>query len=129
MVYRVEEVETPALLHAWYKTLQLISMLDPVKIIPGHLERGWSLDARADLAHTRRYLDLFAEKVTYAETKPQVQDLFDFFHGEFPHCKENIDFFLGHLSNQYGAGGHVWEENRHHGVGKRTLDGLNGYWF
>ncbi|BDD62980.1 hypothetical protein MPDQ_002382 [Monascus purpureus] len=125
----VEEVETPALLQAWNKTLDLITLLDPIKIIPGHLERGWELDAQADLAHTKKYLKLFAEKVTYAKTKPKVQDLFDFFKNEFPQCKENLDFFLGHLSNQYGEGGKVWEENRHHHVDKRTLEGLNGYWF
>jgi len=25
----------------------------------------------------------------------------------------NLDFFLGHLSNRFGKGGQVWEENRH----------------
>lgn len=29
----------------------------------------------------------------------------------------NLDFFLGHLSNNFGEGGEVWEENRHHNVG------------
>ncbi|RLL95292.1 hypothetical protein CFD26_103238 [Aspergillus turcosus] len=125
----VEEVETPALLEAWNKTIALISALEPVKVIPGHLEPGWELDAKADIAHTQKYLDLFAEKVTYAPTKPQVQDLYDSFKDAFPQCQQNLDFFLGHLSNQFGEGGKVWEENRHHDVGKRTIEGLTGYWF
>ncbi|RHZ58410.1 MBL fold metallo-hydrolase [Aspergillus thermomutatus] len=125
----VEEVETPALLEAWNKTIALISALEPAKVIPGHLEPGWELDAKADIAHTQKYLHLFAEKVTYAQTKPQVQDLFDFFKDAFPQCQQNLDFFLGHLSNQFGEGGKVWEENRHHDVGKRTIEGLTGYWF
>ncbi|EAW12430.1 MBL fold metallo-hydrolase [Aspergillus clavatus NRRL 1] len=125
----VEEVETPALLDAWNKTIALISALDPVKVIPGHLEPDWELDAKADIAHTQKYLDLFAEKVTYAETKPTVQDLFDTFKNAFPECQQNLEFFLGHLSNQFGEGGKVWEENRHHDVGKRTIEGLTGYWF
>ncbi|KAH1307148.1 hypothetical protein KXX11_004409 [Aspergillus fumigatus] len=125
----VEEVETPALLDAWKKTIALIAALQPVKVIPGHLEPGWELDAQADIAHTQKYLDLFAEKVTYAPTKPQVQELYDFFQGAFPQCQQNLDFFLGHLSNQFGEGGKVWEENRHHDVGKRTIEGLTGYWF
>ncbi|KAF7114152.1 hypothetical protein CNMCM5793_007730 [Aspergillus hiratsukae] len=125
----VEEVETPALLEAWNKTIALISALEPVKVIPGHLEPGWELDAKADIAHTQKYLDLFAEKVTYAPAKPQVQDLYDFFKDAFPQCQQNLDFFLGHLSNQFGEGGKVWEENRHHDVGKRTIEGLTGYWF
>ncbi|KAF7177636.1 hypothetical protein CNMCM7691_005997 [Aspergillus felis] len=125
----VEEVETPALLDAWNKTIALISALKPVKVIPGHLEPGWELDAEADIAHTQKYLDLFAEKVTYAPTKPQVQDLYDFFKNAFPQCQQNLDFFLGHLSNQFGEGGKIWEENRHHDVGKRTIEGLTGYLF
>ncbi|KAL4927997.1 MBL fold metallo-hydrolase [Aspergillus undulatus] len=125
----VEEVETPALLEAWNKTLSLIAALQPSKLIPGHMETGWDLNAKEDLAHTQRYLDLFRDKITYAPKKATVQELFDFFKNEFPQCKENLDFFLGHLSNQYGEGGTVWEENRHHNVGARTVEGLNGYWF
>ncbi|CBF75876.1 hypothetical protein AN3565.2 [Aspergillus nidulans FGSC A4] len=125
----VEEVETPALLEAWNKTLRLIAALQPTKLIPGHMETGWELDAQEDLAHTQRYLDLFSEKVTHAPKKASVQELFDFFKGQFPQCTENLEFFLGHLSNQYGEGGQVWEENRHHNVGVRTVEGLNGYWF
>lgn len=127
--YRVEEVETPALLEAWNKSLDVISGLKPTKITPGHIEPGWELDAEADLTHTKKYLSVFGQKVTYAPAKPQVQELYDFFQNEFNQCKENLDFFLGHLSNQFGEGGQVWEENKHHAVHKRTLEGLNGYWF
>ncbi|KAJ5704493.1 hypothetical protein N7536_000182 [Penicillium majusculum] len=125
----VEEVETPALLQAWTKTVDLISALEPAKLIPGHMESGWPLDTQADLIHTKRYLSLFGDKVTYAPTKPQVQELYDYFQNAFPQCKENLDFFLGHLSNQFGEDGQVWEENRHHAVDKRTVKGLNGYLF
>ncbi|GIK05513.1 hypothetical protein Aspvir_009626 [Aspergillus viridinutans] len=125
----VEEVEPPALLDAWNKTIALISALKPVKVIPGHLEPGWELDAKADIAHTQKYLDLFAEKVTHAPTKPQVQDLYDFFENAFPQCQQNLDFFLGHLSNHFGEGGKIWGENRHHDVGKRTIERLTGYLF
>ncbi|KAG2419182.1 hypothetical protein HFD88_003977 [Aspergillus terreus] len=109
----VEEVETPALLEAWNKTLKLIEALQPKKLIPGHMEAGWELNAKEDLAHTKKYLDLFSQKITYAPKKASVHELFEFFKDEFPQCKENLDFFLGHLSNQYGEGG----------------QGLNGYWF
>ncbi|KAL4982643.1 beta-lactamase-like protein [Aspergillus falconensis] len=125
----VEEVETPALLEAWNKTLRLIAALQPTKLIPGHMEAGWELNAQDDLAHTQRYLDLFREKIAHAPKKASVQELFDFFKAQFPQCTENLEFFLGHLSNQYGEGGQVWEENRHHDVGARTVEGLNGYWF
>lgn len=125
----MEEVETPALLQAWVRTLELITALEPVKLIPGHMEIGWELDCQADLAHTKKYLGLFGEKVTYAPTKARVQELFDYFKNAFPQCEQNLEFFLGHLSNQFGEGGQVWEENRHHAVDKRTLKGLNGYLF
>ncbi|OQE36787.1 hypothetical protein PENCOP_c011G04459 [Penicillium coprophilum] len=125
----VEEVETPALLQAWTKTVDLISALEPVKLIPGHMESGWPLDTQADITHTRKYLDLLGEKVIYAPTKPQVRELYDYFQNAFPQCKENLDFFLGHLSNQFGEGGQPWKENRHHAADKRTAEGLNGYLF
>ncbi|PYI12396.1 Metallo-hydrolase/oxidoreductase [Aspergillus sclerotiicarbonarius CBS 121057] len=70
----VEELESPALLEAWLKTLDMIEQLHPVKIIPGHMEAGWELNAEADLAHTRRYLRLFGEKVTYAPEKLGVRE-------------------------------------------------------
>ncbi|KAJ5153645.1 uncharacterized protein N7500_009084 [Penicillium coprophilum] len=125
----VEEIETPALLQAWTKTVDLISALEPVKLIPGHMESGWPLDTKADIFHTRKYLDLLGEKVIYASTKPQVRELYDNFQNAFPQCKKNLEFFLGHLSNQFGEGGQPWEENRHHAADKRTVEGLNGYLF
>lgn len=88
-ICRVEEVETPQLLDAWVKTLDLIEALSPKTIIPGHLEEGWKLDAKADLEHCRKYLDLFGEKVTYARTKPQVDDLFETFKDAFPHVSSD----------------------------------------
>lgn len=126
----MEEVETPQLLDAWIKTLDLIEALNPVQIIPGHLEQGWKLDAKADLEHNRKYLDLFGEKVTHAKKKPQVDELFETFKQAFPEvcdsqptlqgrttraanidaqADKNLDFFLGHLSNTHGEGGEVWE--------------------
>lgn len=111
----------------------MIDHLHPQKIIPGHMEEGWELDVKADLDHTRRYLRLFAEKVTYASgsggSKPSVQELYDTFREAFPECRENLDFFLGHMANRFGQGGKVWEENRHEDVGERTFEDLNGYWF
>jgi hypothetical protein len=59
---------------------------------------------------------LFGEKVNYASTNLQVQELFEYFENVFPQCEENLDFFLAHLSNKFGEGGQVWEENRHHVV-------------
>ncbi|GKZ84826.1 hypothetical protein AnigIFM56816_010381 [Aspergillus niger] len=129
----VEELESPALVQSWLKTLDMIDHLHPQKIIPGHMEEGWELDVKADLDHTRRYLRLFAEKVTYASGsgggKPSVQELYDTFREAFPECRENLDFFLGHMANRFGQGGKVWEENRHEDVGERTFEDLNGYWF
>ncbi|KAK6439442.1 hypothetical protein LTR95_004349 [Oleoguttula sp. CCFEE 5521] len=125
----VEEIETKAILEAWYKTLDLIEALKPEKVIAGHLENGWELDAKADLAHNRKYLDLFAEKITYAKKKPQVDELFQTFKDAFPDADQNLDFFLGHLSNQFGEGGKVWEENRHHNVSARTKEQLEAYYF
>ncbi|KAK0921674.1 hypothetical protein LTR57_008471 [Friedmanniomyces endolithicus] len=126
----VEEVETPQLLDAWFKTLDLIEEgLRPEKVIPGHIEKGWELDAKADLAHARKYLQFFAEKVTYAKEKPGVDELYKTFKDAFPQADKNLDFFLGHLSNQFGEGGKVWEENKHHNVGARTKEQLEAYYF
>ncbi|TKA41805.1 hypothetical protein B0A54_08231 [Friedmanniomyces endolithicus] len=81
----VEEVETPQLLDAWFKTLDLIEEgLRPEKVISGHVEQGWELDAKADLAHARKYLQFFAEKVTYAKKKPGVDELYKTFKDAFP---------------------------------------------
>lgn len=77
----------------------------------------------------KKYLSLFGEKVTYAPKKPQVAELFSFFKESFPQATKNLDFFLGHLSNQFGEGGQVWEENRHQDAGRRTSEQLQGYWF
>ncbi|KAF3385719.1 hypothetical protein DPV78_012531 [Talaromyces pinophilus] len=125
----VEEVESPALLEAWQKTIQLIEHLNPLRLIPGHIERGWEPDVAADLAHMKKYLSLFGEKVTFASQKATVDELYEFFKNNFPQANKNLDFFLGHLSNQFGEGGKVWEENRHQGAGERKKESLQGYWF
>ncbi|KAH6724307.1 beta-lactamase-like protein [Leptodontidium sp. 2 PMI_412] len=122
-----EEIETPQILHAWQNVLTLVESLAPTKIIVGHLDRGWTLDAAADLAHNKKYLALFQEKIQNAEKKPQVKEIYETFKDAFPEADKNLDFFLGHLSNQFGEGGEVWEENRHHEVGKRTREGLEGF--
>lgn len=87
------------------------------------------MDAAADLAHNRKYLDLFAETITFAKQKPAVEELFQTFKNAFPQADKNLGFFLGHLSNQFGEGGKVWEENRHHSVGARTREQLEAYYF
>jgi len=33
------------------------------------------------------------------------------------------------MSNQFGEGGKIWEENRHHNVGARTQNDLEGFVF
>ncbi|KAH7419410.1 beta-lactamase-like protein [Cadophora sp. MPI-SDFR-AT-0126] len=122
-----EEIETPQILHAWQNTLNLVESLSPTKIIVGHLESGWELDAAADLAHNKKYLSLFQEKIQNAKKKPPVKEIYDTFKDAFPQADKNLDFFLGHLSNQFGDGGEVWEANRHHEVAKRTKEGLEGF--
>ncbi|PVH89513.1 Metallo-hydrolase/oxidoreductase [Cadophora sp. DSE1049] len=122
-----EEIETPQILHAWQNTINLVESLSPTKIIVGHLESGFKLDAAADLAHNKKYLSLFQEKIQNAKKKPQVKEIYDTFKDAFPQADRNLEFFLGHLSNQFGEGGEVWEENRHHEVGKRTREGLEGF--
>ncbi|KAK5170291.1 uncharacterized protein LTR77_004878 [Saxophila tyrrhenica] len=123
----VEEIETPQIYDAWVKTLDLIEALNPSKVIPVHIESGWELDAKADLAHNRKYLDLFASKVTHAKKKPSDDELFQTFKNAFPQvrsafvtvsrfvwrpmgfwqAKKNLDFFLGHLSTTHGEGDEV----------------------
>lgn len=125
--FRVEEVETEAILQAWMKTLDVIEALKPLILIPGHLESGWTPDAQADLEHNRKYLKLFAEKVTYAPEKLPVDELFKIFKDAFPQADKNLEFFLGHLSNQFGQGGKIWEENRHQDLGSRTTAQLQGF--
>ena len=122
-----EEIETPQILSAWKASLDLIESLNAEKIIPGHLEAGWTLDAKADLAHNRAYLDLFTQKISKAPQKPAVDEIYSTFKDAFPKADKNLEFFLGHLSNQFGEGGKVWEENRHHNVGERTKEQLEGY--
>jgi glyoxylase-like metal-dependent hydrolase (beta-lactamase superfamily II) len=125
----VEEIETADILHAWYLTLNLIEALQPTKIIAGHIEEGWELDAKEDMAYMRKYLDLFSEKITNAPKKASVEELYETFKNAFPQCEKNLDFFLGHLSNQFGEGGKVWEENRYHDVGGRKREQLEGFLF
>jgi hypothetical protein len=55
---------------------------------------------KADLEYMHKYLDLFASQITNAPKKPTVADLFQTFKNAFPQCEKNLDFFLGHLSNQ-----------------------------
>ena len=105
---RVEEIETADILHAWNLTLQFIEALGPTTIIAGHMEKGWEFDAKADLEYMHKYLDLFASKITNAPKKPTVDDLYQTFKSAFPQCEKNLDFFLGHLSNQFGEGGQIW---------------------
>ena len=123
----VEEIETPEILHAWNLTLVLIESLDPEKIISGHIEQGWDFDAKKDMEHMHKYLDLFEKKITKAPKKPTVDELFQTFKNAFPQCDRNLDFFLGHLSNNFGEGGKVWEENRLHDVKSKTRDALEGF--
>lgn len=66
------------------KTFNLIETLSPTKVITGHLEQGWELDAKADLAHNKKYLDLFAEKIMRAQKKPGVDDIYKTFKDAFP---------------------------------------------
>jgi glyoxylase-like metal-dependent hydrolase (beta-lactamase superfamily II) len=124
----VEEVETPALLDAWRLTLLLIESLNPERVIAGHIEEGWEFNARDDLAHMHKYLDLFEQKIIKAPTKkPTPEELIETFKSAFPECKKNLDFFLGHMSQHFGEGGTPWAENRHHNVGQRTRDTLEGF--
>lgn len=64
--------------------------MNPSKVIPGHIESGWELDAKADLAHNRKYLELFASKVTHAKQKPSVDELFETFKNAFPQVKPRV---------------------------------------
>ena len=91
----MEEIETPAILHAWYLTLDFIEALQPAKIIVGHIESGWDLDAKEDLAHMRKYLDLFSSKITNAPKKPTVDELYQTFESAFPQvsCVSRVSSF------------------------------------
>ena len=91
------------------------------------MDGGEAINRDKDLAHNRKYLELFAEKIAYAEKKPTVKEIYDTFESSFPDCTKNLDFFLGKLSNTFGEGGEVWAENHHHGIDKRTTANLEGY--
>lgn len=110
-----------------FQVINLIDSLSPSKIIVGHLDAGWELDAQADLEHNRKYLALFRAKIAEAQKKPAVQEIYDTFKDAFPTADKNLDFFLGHLSNQFGEGGKIWEENRHQYVAARTAESLEGF--
>jgi hypothetical protein len=56
-----------------------------------------------------------------------MDDIYATFKAAFPKADKNLEFFLGHLSNQFGEGGKIWEENRHHNVGARTKEELQGF--
>lgn len=123
------EIETPAFLEAWRNIVDLIEGLDVERIIPGHLESaaGLDLDASADLEHNRKYLDLFATKITYAEKKPKPAEIEEAFKQAFAQCSvscgsprvlrtlaltallraqtSNDGFFLGFLGKCHGEGG------------------------
>ncbi|KAK7541898.1 putative metallo-beta-lactamase domain protein [Phyllosticta citricarpa] len=99
------EIETPAIWAGWMSTLDTIEALNPVKIVPGHLEEGWRMYAKADLAHTRNYLELFREKMANAPKKISVDEVYRTFKDAFLQADKNLDFFLGHLLNQFGEGG------------------------
>lgn len=127
----VEEIESPAILNAWRLTLTLIESLNPKLLIPGHIEKGWTPDVKEDLSHMNKYLDLFESKIIPSQTgkapKPGVDDLFQTFKDAFPQCEKNLDFFLGKMSNGFGEGGEVWEENRMHDAKSRTQATLEGF--
>ncbi|GAA6001937.1 MBL fold metallo-hydrolase [Rhodotorula paludigena] len=123
------EIETPDFLEAWRNVLSVIEGLEVERIIPGHLESasGLELDAEADMAHNRKYLDMFATKITYAEKKSTIPDLRQAFAEAFPQCKANHDFFLGMLSKTFGEGGEPWAENAHHNIAARKTEDLEQY--
>ena len=81
----------------------------------------------ADLAHNRVYFKFFHEKIRKAVKKPNVGEIYNTFKNAFPKTYKIFDFFLGKLSNQFGEGGEVWEENRRHDVGSRTKEELEGF--
>jgi glyoxylase-like metal-dependent hydrolase (beta-lactamase superfamily II) len=86
----VEEIETPDILHAWNLTLLLIESLKPERIIAGHIEQGWEFDAKKDMEHMHKYLDLFESRITNAPKKPGVDELFQLFKTSFPQCEANL---------------------------------------
>ncbi|KAK2783409.1 hypothetical protein FQN52_009667 [Onygenales sp. PD_12] len=124
----VNEIETPEILRAWQRTLDLIESLNPETIIPGHIDRGWALDVVADLGHTRSYLKLFGQKVTYAETQSSVDELYETFMKALLQTAKHTDYLVYHgLANQFGKGGKIWEENKQHNVAGRSQEEIEEY--
>lgn len=62
-----------------------------------------------------------------AKGKPSIQEVHDTFRNAFPKADKNLDFFLGHLSNQFGEGGEIWEKHRHEAAAARTKETLDGF--
>ena len=75
-------------------TLDFIEALQPTKIITGHIESGWEMNAKEDLAYMRKYLDLFSAKITNAPKKPTVDELFETFKNAFPQCEKVRGFII-----------------------------------
>jgi glyoxylase-like metal-dependent hydrolase (beta-lactamase superfamily II) len=62
-----EELENNSVLSAWRNLLDVIEGLDVDHVIPGHMDFDYPLDREKDLAHNKRYLKLFAEKIVSPE--------------------------------------------------------------
>ncbi|KAL1614954.1 hypothetical protein SLS56_011971 [Neofusicoccum ribis] len=122
-----EEIETPAVHAAWSSTLDLIESLNPAKVIPGHINKG--REFKESIEHSRKYLNLFKEKIQQVQSKPPVDEIYKTFEDAFPEADNNSDFFLNHLSNQFGEGGKIWEENKHHGTAEKNREELEGWRF
>lgn len=83
-MFELEACQTKDFPDHGLQTLDLIEALQPQKVIPGHIEQGWEMDAKADLAHCRKYLDLFNDKITSASEKASVDEIFQTFKDAFP---------------------------------------------
>lgn len=83
----VEEIETPAILHASYMTLKPIDAFKPTKVIAGHIESSWELNAKEYMAYMWKYLNLFSLKVTNAGAKPKLDGLYETFQKAFPNVR------------------------------------------
>jgi hypothetical protein len=90
--FRVEESETPAIFRAWYLTLDFIEALQPTEIVTGHIESGWEMDPKEDMAYMRKYLDLFSSKITNAPEKATMEDLYQTFKTAFPQVSFRCTF-------------------------------------
>ncbi|GAA6041736.1 hypothetical protein JCM8097_008305 [Rhodosporidiobolus ruineniae] len=123
------EISTPALLESWRNILALMDGLDLALLIPGHLSStaGLGPEKDKDIEYNREYLELFAQKVTYAAKKPGMEELYSTFESAFPSCTANKGFFLGKLADCFGAGGPGWKENEHAGIDERTSEELDGW--